>query len=198
MDDATRNLVDRATRGDAVAVDHLLQRFLPGLHAYVRRNASDLVAAKETPGDLVQSICREVLEEAGDFEDREGGEDAFGAWLYQKALWRLQDKHKFYRRAKRDVLKEVHDSRVQLDRPHEGGRSPSSMAAEGERGAAVRAAVASMPAGYRQVIEWVQFDGLSYKEVAARLDKTDGAVRTLYARALSKLAQVLDSDAAQQ
>ena len=44
-----------------------------------------------------------------------------------------------------------------------------------------------MPTGYRQVIEWVQFDGLSYKEIAARLDKTEGAVRTLYARALSKL-----------
>ena len=57
MPDAGRDLVDKASRGDAVAVDALLERHLPALHAFVRLHAEgDAIVARESRSDLVQSV----------------------------------------------------------------------------------------------------------------------------------------------
>ena len=75
MDQDSRILLERASQGDPSAVDALLQRHLPGLQDFVRRNLGQLVQRKESSSDLVQSACREVLEHAGRFQY--DGEEGF-------------------------------------------------------------------------------------------------------------------------
>jgi len=48
MNDNSDELVQRATKGDALAVDMLIERHLPGLQAYVRRHVGQLVQAKRS------------------------------------------------------------------------------------------------------------------------------------------------------
>ena len=65
----------RASRGDAAAIEQLIQEHLPGLRAFVRLNAGATLRAREAQSDLVQSVCREVLEGREGFEYR--GDAAF-------------------------------------------------------------------------------------------------------------------------
>jgi len=63
MGDELESLVHSASRGDGIAIDELLHRYLPGLRAFVRLRASPAVRAKESASDIAQSVCREVLED---------------------------------------------------------------------------------------------------------------------------------------
>src|SRR5882672_4882354 len=101
MSDESKDLVQRASHGDGVAVDELLERHLPGLRKYVREKISPTLLAQESASDVVQSVCREVLAGFDRFEYQ--GEAAFRNWLYQAALRKLIDHLRFHRAQKRDV-----------------------------------------------------------------------------------------------
>ena len=77
-------LIDRASRGDPVALDALVEHHLPNLLAFLRLNAGPHLLAKESVSDLAQSVCREVLDDVDRFEYR--GEPAFRKWLFTAAL----------------------------------------------------------------------------------------------------------------
>jgi RNA polymerase sigma-70 factor (ECF subfamily) len=51
-----------------------------------------------------------------------------------------------------------------------------------------------MPADYRDVIILRHIEGLPFEEVAARMDRSAGAVRMLWLRALKKMREALDSE----
>ena len=89
------DLMRKATSGDGAAMDRLLERHLPALRAFVRLRAGPAVAEHESNSDLVQSVCREVLEGAGAFEYR--GEAAFKSWLFTTALRKIVEKDRYYR-----------------------------------------------------------------------------------------------------
>ena len=54
-------------------------------------------------------------------------------------------------------------------------------------------AFAALPEQYREVIIDARLIGLSHPEIAEKTGKSEGAVRTLLSRALSRLATLLDS-----
>jgi DNA-directed RNA polymerase specialized sigma24 family protein len=68
-----------ATTGDATALESLIERYLPQLHAFVRLRLGAL-RARESSMDIVQSVCRELLASRERFEFH--GEDRFRAWLF--------------------------------------------------------------------------------------------------------------------
>jgi RNA polymerase sigma-70 factor (ECF subfamily) len=47
---------------------------------------------------------------------------------------------------------------------------------------------------YREVIILTKIEGLSYKEISERLDKSHDAVRKLVSRAILALANIFESD----
>ena len=57
-------------------MEALLERLLPDLQRYVKRNVGDLLAAKESSSDLVQSVCRELLERLGSERFEYRGKDS--------------------------------------------------------------------------------------------------------------------------
>ena len=56
--------------------------------------------------------------------------------------------------------------------------------------------VEQLPAESRDALRWRYVDGLPTKEIAGRLNKSDGAVRVLLTRTLHKLQELLGPDAA--
>src|SRR5882672_1825641 len=100
-----RSLVDSASRGDAMAVATLLERYLPGLNAFVRLRAGPLLRARESTSDLVQSVCREVLEHVDRFQYRSEG--LFKQWLFTTAARKVADRCDFVQAQKRDVRREI-------------------------------------------------------------------------------------------
>src|SRR5262245_38990448 len=105
MDPADAELYERATGGDAAALELLLQRYLPQLHAFVRIRLDAVVRARESSMDVVQSVCRELLSARESYEFR--GEDRFRAWLFTSALHKILEKQRFHRLGKRDLGREV-------------------------------------------------------------------------------------------
>ena len=59
----------------------------------------------------------------------------------------------------------------------------------------IESAFDRLPEEYREVITLARIAGLSRAEIAERMGRREGAVRTLLSRALARLAELLDERA---
>jgi len=200
MDPASQELerlAQRAAAGERAAVDALIARYLPELHAFVRLRAGPVVRARESSSDIVQSVCREVLEHIDRFQFP--SESAFKQWLYTTALRKILNRHDYWLAQKRDAQREVGlgaDASGSFD---EGalldcyGRfsSPSRGAVRREELERIERAFERMPEEYREVITLAHLVGLSRAEIAQQMGKSEGAVRVLLHRALARMSAIL-------
>ena len=192
-------LTEAACRGDREALERLLEHFLPDVRAFVRLRAGAALRAQESTSDLVQSACREVLQNASQF--RFPGETAFRQWLFTTALRKIQHRGEYYRAAKRDAGRE-HDASdlsrtdVRLLDAYRQFSSPSGHMAMREQIERVDKAFEVLSDEQREVVTLAHLVGLSRAEIAKELNKTEGAVRVILHRALAKLSGLLGDDAA--
>ena len=198
MEPDTPSLIDEASRGSALAVDVLLARYLPGLRAYVRLRAGPAVRHKDSVSDVVQSACREVLANVDRF--RYGGEAGFKAWLYATALRRIQKRHDYHHAQKRDIAREVavDPARVRTSDLLDCYRTfttPSAHAIAREEAERIERAFDGLNEEQREVVIQSRLIGLSHKEIARAIGKSEGATRVLLHRALVRLAELLDTGA---
>jgi RNA polymerase sigma-70 factor (ECF subfamily) len=197
MDDSSRVLVAVAKQGDRHAAEALLAMHLPRLRAFVRLRAGGLVRSKESSSDLVQSVCREVLQDLDHFEFRD--EPSFRDWLYSAALRKILDRNRYYRADKRDPDREVHPpptSEREDERLFEAYRTvstPSRNAIAREEIERIDAAFDQLPEDYREVITLARIVGVSHAEIARQMDRSEDSVRNLLSRALARLGSLLAS-----
>ena len=197
MIDDVLNLSQCAAQGDRAAVDALLQRFLPDVRAFVRLRAGPLLRARESSSDIVQSVCREVLEHQDQF--RYPSETAFRQWLFTTALRKIQHRREYYLALKRDVGVQVsprggdgesapEDALAQRYREFS---TPSQHLTVKEEMARVELAFDRLSEEQREVITLAHLVGLSRAEIAERMGRQEGAVRVLLFRSLARLAGIL-------
>jgi RNA polymerase sigma-70 factor (ECF subfamily) len=199
----SRQLVEAARAGDRRAVEGLLARHLSSLRAFVRLNSGRRLREREAQSDLVQTVCREILERASDFEYRD--EPSFRAWLYQTARRKIIDRARFWKSEKRTPSREVpFDARRNsasgaaapalppLSACYATFCTPSREAMVHEEEARIEAAFAKLPPDHRKVITLARLAGLPHKEIAAQMNRNENAVRQLLFRALANLAVQLD------
>ena len=89
---------------DLPPVHELFERHLPDLTRYVRRRTDALVASRESSRDLVQSVCREVIEHGARF--RHGGEEDFRRWLFRTAERKIIGRYRYYTAERRAASRE--------------------------------------------------------------------------------------------
>jgi RNA polymerase sigma-70 factor (ECF subfamily) len=180
-------LLPARSLGDPRATDALLEQHLPALLAYVRLHCPDVVRDHESCGDVVQSVCREVLAGAEGFEFR--GLPEFRKWLFAKVESKLVDKQRYWLAECRHPGREVTFSsgRSRLESLYASLCSPSRAAAARESLARFEAAFAELSEDDRRVITLVRLHGMSSREAAADLGKAEGAVRVMLHRALARL-----------
>ena len=99
MDPALPETITAARRGDQTALNSLFARNLPPLMAFIRMKAGGVVLARESISDLAQSVCREALMDAEDFEYR--GEAEFRNWLFLQATRKILDRARYLKAQKR-------------------------------------------------------------------------------------------------
>jgi RNA polymerase sigma-70 factor (ECF subfamily) len=193
MTDPFRQQIDAAASGDRHAFDSLFARNLPKLIAYIRVRMGPDLAARESVTDLAQSVCREVLLDAGDFEYR--GEESFRKWLFMQATRKLIDRHRFHRRERRDVRREVQPAGGGSTADHQSIltcyadlHTPSRVATAKDQLDRIEGVLHRLPENQREAIALARLVGLPTAEIAARLGCTDSAVRGLIARGLARLA----------
>ena len=181
-----------ASRGDAPAIEALLQRHLPKLRAFVRLRMGRDLRAKESASDLVQSTCREVLEHAGRF--RHGDEAGFRHWLFTEALRKIHNRVAFYRAAKRDVGREVAADldAGELAATYADLDTPSAALSLKERVAQFEAAFDRLTDEHREVITLARIVGLSHRQIGEVMGRSETASRMLLYRALADLAAEIE------
>lgn len=176
-----------AQPGRDAAVDGLLAEHLPAVVAFVRLHCADVVLEHESCADVVQSACREVLAGSHGFEVR--GLPQFRKWLFQKVKSKLIDKRRYWiaerRRGGRDVG-ELSGER-HIDQVSAALCSPSEAASAREALERMERSILGLADSDRRVITMIKLYGLSTREAAAELGKTEGAVRVMLHRALARL-----------
>lgn len=182
--------VDHQPRTDRVG--QLLEEHLPGLRAFVRLRSGGMLRELETSTDLVQSVCREVLENAGRFQH--GGGDGFRRWLYRTAIRKIADRYSFYQAAKRDVRREARSAPddATLLGVYASICSPSQAASAREQVERVERAFDRLPATYRDAVVGAKLLGLSTRELADELGRSEAATRTVLCRAMARLVELLE------
>lgn len=190
-DDA--HLAERAARGDQAALDALLEAHLGDLRAFVRLRIGPELRAREASSDLVQSVCREILQKGESF--RHPGDAAFRRWLFTTALRKIADRADHWRAEKRDGGREepwpTHGGDAELAPRYRAFSSPSQHAIAREELERVESAFEQLSEEQREVVTLAQVAGLSRAEIALHMGRSEGAVRVLLHRALARLTELL-------
>jgi RNA polymerase sigma-70 factor (ECF subfamily) len=150
------------------------------------------------PSDLVQETMLAAHRDFAKF--RGNSEPEFLAWLRQVLINCLHHAVEVHLRAKkRDVRREVPIEQVSvaLDRSAaslahllaDGRDSPSASVRQRERAVALADQLAQLKPDYRDVIVLRNLQGLSFEEIADRMERTTGAVRMLWLRAIDRFKQ---------
>lgn len=167
--DDERSLIEAAQADPARFLD-LYERYFHRVYAYVVRRASSRAEAE----DVTSEVFEHALTNLRRYEWRGV---PFLAWLVRIAANALADR---WRRTSRDSYELPPDVPDRHD------------AEEIERRAMVSEVVERLPDAQRQVIEMRFVDQKSIREIAAALDRSEGAIKQLQLRALENLRKHLE------
>ncbi len=185
-------LMQGIAQGDRTALSRLYDKHASLVYSLCLRIVNDQGAAEELLGDIFFELWRR--------SDRyDAGRGSPLTYIVTLARSRAIDR----RRSQRGPL------RLSIDQPMTpGGSSVGSMLASDEAGPVqtvvtdesaevVRRALACLDPVHRQAIELNFFEGLSHSEIAERLDKPLGTVKTHIRQGLIRLRDVLRNGGAQ-
>lgn len=208
MDDestAIQQLVERVRQGDSAALADYVQAKRPQLLAFIEKQLSSALRRKVEPEDLLQEISAEAVRVVAQVDLSE--RDPF-SWLCQISERRIIDAHRrFFGAQKRDAGREVplqgggggggDDERSPLvDLLIVSMTSPSSAFSRNQRELLLLAALDKLPPEQRDALRMRYVEGLPSKEIADRMQKTDGAIRVMLTRSLKRLQELLGPEAA--
>jgi RNA polymerase sigma-70 factor (ECF subfamily) len=149
--------------------------------------------------DMVQDVLLCVFRDLEGFTYHSEGD--FLRWLSRLVENRLRGKVTQLRAGKRDIRKEV---RLESHEGTAGGgfagtagtievTTPSVIMSKREDLARLEKAIDALKPEYREIIVLTKIEGLSYKEIAHRLGKSDEAVRKMVSRALETLINIFEN-----
>jgi RNA polymerase sigma-70 factor (ECF subfamily) len=189
----TCGLLERIRCGDRQAVEQLLARYRPDLHAFVEVRLDSRLAARMDPSDVVQEAQLEVMRRMDDFLKRRPM--PFHLWVRKTAYERLLDLRRHHRRARRAVDREAalpDRSSLLLARPLlAGGPSPSQDLQARELAQRIAHAVDSLAPTDQEILLMRHGEELPFEEIACLLEIEPAAARKRFGRALMRLQKAL-------
>jgi RNA polymerase sigma-70 factor (ECF subfamily) len=195
-------VLSEARAGIPGGLGRLLELHQNYLKLLAQTQLDEKLRARVSPSDVVQDT---LLEAHRDFANFRGECEAeFLNWLRQilvHNLARIVERHVLAE--KRDVRREVSLDEVdrRLDRSAmrlqavlaDRVGSPSAAVQTQEHVVLLADALAELPADYRRVIVLRNLESLPFKEVAERMNRSAGATRMLWLRAIDQLRQGLSA-----
>jgi RNA polymerase sigma-70 factor (ECF subfamily) len=190
-------LLSCARAKEATALGELLEPYRNYLMILARLQIGPRLRGKADPADAVQECFLEAHRAFGRFRGSTEGE--FTRWLRQILVGTLSHLIRRYRGTRaREVRLErrLSDELERSSRNLDGGliakqSSPSHQAARREQALILADALENMPENYREVLILRHLEGLTFPEVAHRMNRTVGSVEKLWTRALARLRQEL-------
>lgn len=194
--EAIEALLAAARGGSIDALGRIFESARRQLLAAADRELPAAVRAKIAPSDIVQETA---LDANRDFPQFTGttAEECF-AWLRSILKNNVVDAiRRFEQSLKRDTGREISmasgSGKALGESLPVAGHAPDGSAMRREDAATVKRLLARLPPDYQDVIEMRYWEGLSFPEIAIRLDRSPEAVRKLWYRALQRLDAELGS-----
>ena len=187
-------MIRAAIRGDADAFDAVVRHYSARLRWLIQLRLSPAIRARVGPDDVLQETFLVVAKQLSSLEI--DSEAAFWTWLCRVVEQRLIDvRRRHVQAAARDVRREqpigpanpqsasVRLANVLMD----SGTSPSGKLRTAEQRESLEAALATLPASYREVIVLRILEGLSVSEAAEIMGRSPGAISVLLSKAVRRL-----------
>ena len=163
-------LIERFQHGDTAAFDMLFTRYQKRTYRLVQR----FVSNPEDASDLTQDAFIRAYQGLGDFKSQ----CQFYSWLYRITVNLCID---FLRKkARSEVLlydSDESDDLPMANIPDPRSESPAKAVENKELRAHIRKAVRRLPPKQRQIFILRHWDGLSLKDIAAAVGRSDGTVK---------------------
>jgi RNA polymerase sigma-70 factor (ECF subfamily) len=197
------DLIDRARHGSQSSLGELLQQYRNYLVVLASMQIEKRLQPRVSPSDVVQETMLRAHKNFAQF--RGTTEPELLAWLRQiliNNLAKFVEQHILA--ARRDVRREVsiqrigaalEQSTIQLAALVPAATKSPSMAVQQREEAVVLAdRLAQLPEDYREVLVLRNLKGLPFEEVAKQIDRSVGATRMLWLRAIDKLRSLYRSE----
>ncbi len=188
--------IELARGGDAVTLGRLLDSYRNYLNLLARLQLGRLLQAKVDASDVVQEAMLDATRYFPRFEGHAEGQ--FVDWLRAILSGILANTLRRYLgtqardiRLERNLAQEAEQSTAALGRllvdPHS---SPSQAAMRGELSVLVANALARLPEDYQTVIVLRQLEGLTFAQVAERMERSVASVEKLWLRGVGRLKRL--------
>jgi RNA polymerase sigma-70 factor (ECF subfamily) len=186
-----------ARAGNSQALGQLLELYRGYLALLARLQIGRRLQGKVDPADLVQETFLDAHRNFAQFQGT--SESELVSWLRHILAAHLAMLVRRYLgtqrrnvRLERDLVVELDESSRVLNQSLVAPQStPSQQAARREQAVLLADALGRLPDDYREVIILRHLEGLSFPEVARRMDRTLDSVKNLWARALGRLRRLL-------
>jgi RNA polymerase sigma-70 factor (ECF subfamily) len=173
MDERDDSALIAATRaGEQAAFGVLYDRYFDKIYRFTYYKTF----SRETTEDIVSDVFHKAYERLNSFEDARG---TFSQWIYRIARNAIIDHYRTQKKTvpiedafdlgEEDRTVEEHDNLIALGR--------------------VRAFMEKLSARQREIITLRIWEGLSYKEIAERIDTTEDAAKMAFSRAMKELRE---------
>lgn len=200
MQDQEEVLLAQVRQGDQNAVAEYLEVKRPQLQAFIDRQLGPALRRKVDVEDIFQEVSIDCVRAVGDVDLKE--REPFN-WFCQQAERRVIDAYrKYFGAQKRDASKEM-----ALGNPgggtQEGGlinllvasmTSPSQAFSRQQKEFRLLEKISELPEEQSEAIRLRYVQGVSTREIAELLGKTDGAVRVMLTRTIRQLSSDLGVD----
>lgn len=192
------DLIHKARRQEAGALDQLLESYRRYLKLLARTGIDASLQGKADPSDLVQET---FLKAHRHFEQFRGESEAeLTSWLRQILARTLADLVRRFRRAEgrkagreRSLEQLLHSSSQALDHLlADAASSPSQSAQRRELSVVLANALDELADDQREVIVLRNLEERDWEDVARRMGRSPGAVRMLWVRALKRLRPLIE------
>jgi RNA polymerase sigma-70 factor, ECF subfamily len=178
-----------------VMLQGVLHRYSDMLLAYLKREMSFELRRFVEPQDVLQDTYFEAFQRSSEFQWQ--GEKAAFEWLVQIARHRMaaivRMQKAGIRGGGRPDAGEFNRVVGMLDGLAVYSRTPSQSAMSHEVAGVVQRTIEDLEPQYREVIQFRFIEGLSVKETASRMKRSEGAVLMLSRRGLEALKELLQA-----
>ena len=195
---ALEQIVEQVRAHDSAALVQFIELRRPQLLAFVRRSLSEVLARRVEPEDILQEASLSAVQSLGEMDLSQ--RDPF-SWLCHLCERKIIDAHRHHvaaqkRSAAREVGLSSGDSRPAgfFDLLAASLTSASQAFSRNQKELRLLMALEQLPEASREVLRLRYVEGLPSREIARRMDRTDGAIRVLLTRSVSRLQGILSQD----
>ena len=179
-----RDMIERASRGDAAAFNHLMEQHERRMYAVALRMCGN----REDAQDCLQEAMLRVYRAIGGFK----GQSSFSTWVYRITMNTCLDEL----RRKKNRQNTSLDNLLDLGwSPADESNAPEKQAMRSELRRNLNRAIQELPEEMRSAVVLRDIQGFSYDEIARMLEINVGTIKSRISRGREKLREKLKENA---